>query len=274
VSLSAWIGQYAFWLAVVSALCFVLERLFPWRREQQAFRPGFGQDLFWLVFNGHFLALLLAVASARLVAQLNAAFGWAGLPPPNGLRLLQDAPLAAQFAVLLVAKDFCEWCVHNLLHRVPWLWELHKLHHSIEELDFIGNFRFHWGEVVVYRALTYLPLAVLGVDGRVLLWVAVVDTLAGHLNHANLPLSWGPLRYLINSPKMHVWHHDLILRGDHGRNFGIVFSLWDWAFGTAEMPAGQPPKLGFQGIERFPKGLLARLSYPLSRLRGGDSTVS
>ena len=127
---------------------------------------------------------------------------------------------------------------------------------------------------MVYRTLTYLPLAVLGVDGRVLLWVAVVDTLVGHLNHANLPLSWGPFRYLINSPKMHVWHHDVIRRGGHGKNFGIVFSVWDWLFGTAEMPAGQPAKLGFEGLEQFPKGLLARLVYPLSRLPARESTGS
>ena len=75
---------------------------------------------------------------------------------------------------------------------MPWLWELHKLHHSIEELDWIGNFRFHWAEVLVYKTLSYLPLVVLGVDGRVLLAVAVLWTVMLDLNHANVPISWGP----------------------------------------------------------------------------------
>lgn len=260
-----WLGHYAFWLAVVSIFCFLLERLFPWRPEQRAFRAGFLQDLFWLAFNGHFLAVLLAMVSGQAVASLGRTLDGLGLPAPESVKLLHSAPLMAQFFVLLVAKDFLEWCVHNLLHRVSWLWELHKLHHSIEELDWIGNFRFHWGEVIVYRTLTYLPLAVLGVDGRVILWVAVADTLVGHLNHSNVPLSWGPLGYVVNSARMHVWHHDIILRGGHGKNFGIVFSLWDWLFGTAEMPEGQPERLGFEGMERFPRSLPGRFLYPLTR---------
>ena len=56
-----------------------------------------------------------------------------------------------QFIAFFLLKDFLEWCIHNLLHRVPWLWEFHKLHHTIEELDWIGNFRFHWMEVVIYE---------------------------------------------------------------------------------------------------------------------------
>jgi sterol desaturase/sphingolipid hydroxylase (fatty acid hydroxylase superfamily) len=172
-----------------------------------------------------------------------------------------------QFVIFLVLKDFVEWCIHNLLHRVPWLWEFHKLHHSILELDWIGNMRFHWMEVVVYKSLSYLPLIVLGVDERVILWVAVAGTLIGHLNHSNLAISWGPLRYLINSPRMHVWHHDIIFRGDHGKNFGIVFSVWDWLFGTAFMPSqGQPEQLGFDGMERYPSGVVGRFFYPLTRL--------
>jgi sterol desaturase/sphingolipid hydroxylase (fatty acid hydroxylase superfamily) len=166
-----------------------------------------------------------------------------------------------------VFKDLLEWCVHNLLHRVSWLWEFHKLHHSIVELDFLGAFRFHWMESVVYKGLTYLPLVVLGVDGRVIFWIAVAGTVIGHLNHANLDLDWGPLRYLVNSPRMHVWHHETIPPNGHGRNFGVIFSLWDFLFGTAYLPRGgaQPERLGFAGMERFPGGVLPRLVHPLER---------
>jgi sterol desaturase/sphingolipid hydroxylase (fatty acid hydroxylase superfamily) len=51
--------------------------------------------------------------------------------------------------------------------------------------------------------------------------------------------------------------------GRYGQNFGVVFSFWDWIFGTAYMPAeGQPARLGFYRMEEFPEGLLARLLYP------------
>jgi sterol desaturase/sphingolipid hydroxylase (fatty acid hydroxylase superfamily) len=174
-------------------------------------------------------------------------------------------PAWAQFIVLLVLKDFLEWGVHNLLHRVPWLWEFHKLHHSIEDLDWIGNFRFHWGEVVVYKTLSYLPLVVLGVDHRVLLAIAVLWTVMLDLNHANLRFSWGPFRYLLNSPRMHVWHHDVVQHGRGGQNFGQVLSVWDWIFGTVYWPSDrdEPERLGFAGMEAYPGSVPRRLVYPL-----------
>jgi sterol desaturase/sphingolipid hydroxylase (fatty acid hydroxylase superfamily) len=260
-SFSITAGSYAFWLLILSAFCFALERFFPWRKEQRAFRKGFVQDLFWLAFNGHIFGVLLWQLGAWLWPRLGVSGVFDRI---EAVRLLQAAPLAVQFLVLLVLKDFVEWWIHRMLHRVPALWEFHKVHHSIEELDWIGNFRFHWMETVIYRSLTYLPLAVLGIDARVALWVAVFATLIGHLNHSNLPISWGPLRYVLNSPKMHVWHHDFIVRGGYGRNFGIVFSVWDWAFGTAEMPEGQPARLGFDRMEAFPRRVLERLVHPLA----------
>jgi len=247
----------------------VLERIRPWRRRQRVLRSQVGQDLFWLVFNGHFAGVFLALFVGRTL-------NWAtpGIERIESVQLIASQPLWLQFAVFFVLKDLLEWCVHNLLHRVPWLWELHKVHHSIQQLDWIGNFRFHWMEIVIYRGLTYVPLAVLGVDGRVILAIAVVATLIGHLNHSNLYLSWGPVRYLLNSPRMHVWHHDRDWPEDRPRgvNFGISLSLWDWLFGTAwwpdsgECPEQQPSRLGFEGMDRYPRALIDRLAYPVSRI--------
>lgn len=204
---------YFFWLLMVSLFCWSVERLAPWRKEQKAFRKGIWQDFFWLIFNGHYAGVLLAFITSWLIQQMNTLLtGWQ-VPPPESIRLLSDSPLWVQFGVFLVLKDFLEWDVHNFLHRVPWLWEFHKLHHSIEELDWIGNMRFHWMESVIYKTFTYLPLVMLGVNGTVILWIAIVSTLIGHLNHSNLRIDWGILRYIINSPRMHVWHHDIVLHG-------------------------------------------------------------
>jgi sterol desaturase/sphingolipid hydroxylase (fatty acid hydroxylase superfamily) len=141
-------------------------------------------------------------------------------------------------------------------------------------LDWIGNFRFHWMEIVVYQGLTYFPLIVLGVDARVILVISIVSTLIGHLNHSNLYVSWGPLRYVINSPRMHVWHHDRDWPADrpHGVNFGVCLSVWDWVFGTAywpavdESPEQQPQRLGFAGDDRFPRSFLGRFFHPVTKL--------
>jgi sterol desaturase/sphingolipid hydroxylase (fatty acid hydroxylase superfamily) len=258
---------YFFWLMVVSLFCLLLERIAPWRPQQKMFRSQIGQDFFWLVFNGHYAGVLVAEIGAWMFLQLKPLVGSWEVPSPESLQLLVHSPVWVQFIVFLVLKDFLEYFVHMLLHRVPFLWEFHKVHHTITELDWIGNFRFHWMEIVVYRSLTYLPLIVLGVRRDVILWIAIVSTLIGHLNHSNLNFSWGAFRYVINSPRMHVWHHDVILRGEYGHNFGIVFCLWDWLFGTAYLPADreQPEQLGFENMNTFPRGLFRRLSYPLLR---------
>lgn len=256
---------YFFWLLVISILCAVAERIKPWRAGQKLFRREFLHDLFWLFFNGHYFGVLFALVTAHL-----ARWFFPVIERLEAWNLLAAWPLVAQALVYFVAKDFLDWCVHNLLHRVPALWEFHKLHHSITEMDWIGNFRFHWMEIVVYQGLTYLPLVILGVDGSVLFAVAITATLIGHLNHSNLNLTWGPLRYVFNSSRMHIWHHMHDFPPSHARglNFGISLSVWDWIFDTAywpnrnESPQQQPEALGFPGMERMPRSLLGRFLSP------------
>jgi len=263
-----WATQnYLFWLVGISVFCFCLERVRPWRK-QRVLRRGIGQDVFFLLFNGHFFGILFAYIAAWTLGILNLET----FPDQVGPALVTKWPWAAQFAVGLFAKDLMEWCVHILLHRVRWLWQFHKLHHSIEELDWIGNFRFHFGEILIYRTITFFPLLLLGAASSVLLAIAVVTTLISTLNHANVDISWGPLRYLLNSPRMHVWHHDIHKHGRFGQNYAIVFSLWDWLFGTAYMPTDrkQPDRLGFTRLRRFPRGLWARLCYPFLKKRAAS----
>ena len=256
--------SYFFWLLAASVFCWLLERLRPWRRHQPWRRRGLSQDVFFLVFNGHYFGLLLAIVSAWFLRRINAQAAVFGIPAPEEARLLGNASFSVQFTVFFLLKDFMEWCVHRLLHRFGWLWEFHKLHHTIQDLDWIGNFRFHWMEIVVYRSLTWLPLVLLGVRPDVLLVIAVITTFIGHLNHANLRIDWGPFRYVLNSSRMHVWHHDIICHKPYGQNFAIVGSLWDWLFGTAYFPGDReyPDRLGFKNMESFPQCLPLRVLHP------------
>ncbi len=256
---------YFFWLVCVSLLCLGLERVFPWRR-QKLWRAQFGQDLIWLVVNGHYAGLLLAFAAGKLTTWLEQMTGRPLFSAPANYQLLHDAPLWVQFIVFFLLKDLLDYAIHNLLHRVPFLWRWHQVHHSIETMDWIGNFRFHQLEIVVYQSLSWLPLVILGVDGRIMLVIAVIATLIGHLNHANLNWHYGPLRFVLNSPRFHIHHHDVIARGGVGKNFAVVFSVWDWLFGTAYAPENEPPqKLGFENIDQFPTSLWGRFLYPFRK---------
>jgi sterol desaturase/sphingolipid hydroxylase (fatty acid hydroxylase superfamily) len=256
--------QYFFWLLIVSLLCFILERIFTWRKHQQILRQGWKQDVFFLVFNGHYAGILVAYLMAYLVSYINSVFTHFHFQTPETIQLIATYPFIVQFLFYLILQDFLAWCTHALLHRIPFLWKFHQLHHSITELDWIGNFRFHWMEIIIYQAINYFPLVILGVNPQIILWIAIISTLIGHLNHANIRMDYGILRYIFNSPRLHVWHHDSIPQGKHGVNYGVIFSLWDWIFGTAYYPKEKdhPDSLGFEGLEHFPTSLWQRLTYP------------
>lgn len=235
--------SYPVWLASLGLLFTALERIWPRRRQQPLLRRGLFTDIAYVVFNSHYLGILLAYATV-----------WIAPVPIKG-QWLGQASWAVQFVVALVAMDFLQWAIHNLLHRVSWLWEFHKVHHSIVEMDWIGNWRFHWGEILVYRTLLYIPAALLGARGDVLFWVGVLNTAIGHFAHANLRWHIGWLKYLVNSPEMHIWHHNHPSAGPVNKNFAITLAVWDWLFGTAHVPADDPARLGFEGIEKYPEQL-------------------
>ncbi|MHC5066042.1 MAG: sterol desaturase family protein, partial [Planctomycetota bacterium] len=210
--------QYYHWL-ILASLCFlILERLFPWRKGQALFRPGWLRDLLFLVVNGHFYGVWTAAITGWLVYESTTVLqGWGlSIGDPIGAW-----PFWAQLIVAFVAQDFIQWNIHRLLHAVPWLWTFHKVHHAITTMDWIGNFRFHWMEHVVYRSLQWLPLALLNVPPDVLMTIAVAGTFWGHFNHSNLNVDLGPMKYVFNNPRMHLWHHDATDEGGVAKNFGI-----------------------------------------------------
>jgi sterol desaturase/sphingolipid hydroxylase (fatty acid hydroxylase superfamily) len=258
--------SYVHWLVGISLLFVVLERLLPWRKGQELLRPGFARDLGFLALNGHFFSAVTAGLNGWLALRAST------LLQEAGLRLdaspLPRWPLWAQVVALLVVSDFLQWCVHNALHRVPLLWTFHKVHHAITTMDFVGSFRFHWMEILVYKAAQWLPLALLGATGEAAFVVAVFGTFWGDLNHANLDVGLGYLGYVFNTPRMHLWHHDASDEGGVAKNFGIVLSLWDFLFGTVFWPRDRSPRLlGYPGIEEMPLGLAGEIAWPLARRR-------
>jgi sterol desaturase/sphingolipid hydroxylase (fatty acid hydroxylase superfamily) len=263
--------SYVHWLLATSAAFVLLERLFPWRGGQRLLRRGWLRDVGFVALNGHFFSLLTAAATGAVAVAATRAFRFLGLRFEGSP--VADWPFLAQFAVFLVLADFLQWCIHNLLHRVPWLWTFHKVHHSITTMDWIGNWRFHWMEILVYKGLQWLPLAWLGASPGAIFAVAVVTTFWGDFNHANLDVGLGPIGYVLNSPRMHLWHHDQSSEGGAAKNFGIVFSLWDHVFGTAYWPRERSPeRLGYPGMAEMPGTLIGEILWPLTSRGDGART--
>ena len=175
-------------------------------------------------------------------------------------------PRYVQLIFLFIYVDFIQWNVHRLLHRVDWLWQFHKVHHSVKEMGFAAHLRFHWMETVVYKSIQYIPVAMIGFGIDDFFIVHLIGLIIGHLNHANLAWDYGPLKFILNNPKMHIWHHakDLPYERRYGVNFGLSLSIWDYLFKTAYIPKdGRDIELGFHEDEHFPNDLGSQLIYPV-----------
>ncbi len=141
-------------------------------------------------------------------------------------------------------------------------------------MGFAAHLRFHWMETIVYKSVQYLPLSMIGFGIQDFFVVHIIALLIGHINHANLGWSYGPLKYVLNNPQMHIWHHGKHLPAKHpyGVNYGLSLSVWDYLFGTAYIPhSGRDIELGFDGDESYPGRFIRQILYPWSKQRHGNS---
>ncbi|MDX1545456.1 MAG: sterol desaturase family protein [Rhodothermales bacterium] len=269
--------SYFWWLLGVSAFFFLLEIVRPWRKEQPKFRRDFWLDFFYMFFNFFLFSLVIYNAASDVVVNLFTD-GLAAVGIPNLVAIeVSSWPVWAQLGALFVVRDFIQWNVHRLLHRVPWLWEFHKVHHSVKEMGFAAHLRFHWMENVVYRVLEYVPLAMIGFGIDDFFIVHIFTLAVGHFNHSNLRVPLGPLGYVLNNPQMHIWHHARQWPEDrpYGINFGLTLSVWDYLFGTAAIPHdGRDIELGFPGDEDFPQTFVGQNLHGLARRRKEQEAVA
>ncbi|MFT4604546.1 MAG: sterol desaturase/sphingolipid hydroxylase (fatty acid hydroxylase superfamily) [Rhodothermales bacterium] len=265
--------NYFYWLIGASLFFFVLEIVMPWRKNQKTFRKDFWLDVFYMFFNFFLFSLIIYNAASNVVVEaFNDGLGAIGITNLVAIEV-SGWPIWLQLVSLFVIRDFIQWNVHRLLHRVHWLWEFHKVHHSVEEMGFAAHLRYHWMENVVYNALQYIPLAMIGFGIDDFFIVYVFSLAVGHFNHSNIRVPLGPLKYILNNPQMHIWHHAKAWPEgrDHGINFGITLSLWDYLFGTADIPSdGRDIRLGFPGSEDFPKDFVHQSLHGLRP--GGDES--
>lgn len=255
--------NYFYWLLGLSIAIWLLEIIIPWRKQQPVIRRDFWLDGFYMFFNFFLFSLIGFNAISNVFVNLfNDFIGLFGLHNIVAFEI-GHWPKWAQLATLFVVADFIQWNVHRLLHYVPWMWEFHKVHHSVEQMGFAAHLRFHWMENVIYKSIQYIPLAMIGFGLEDFFIVHIIALSIGHLNHSNLNISYGPLRYILNNPRMHIWHHAKELPGQpYGANYGISLSIWDYLFKTDYVPeSGRDISLGFEAVEEFPKTFFGQSAY-------------
>ncbi len=260
--------NYFYMLIVLSLAVWALELLFPWRKNQGPFRKGFWLDVFYMFFNFFLFSLVAYNALSNVAVEafndLLARFGITNLVAIN----IANQPLWVQFLIMFVVADFIQWAVHVMLHRVDWMWRFHKVHHSVIEMGFAAHLRFHWMETIIYKSALYIPLTMIGFGIDDFFVLHAFTVLIGHLNHANVHITYGPFKYILNNPAMHIWHHAKTMPPSHpyGINFGISLSLWDYLFGTAHIPYdGRDIPLGFKDIEKYPQDFWGHMLAPFRK---------
>jgi sterol desaturase/sphingolipid hydroxylase (fatty acid hydroxylase superfamily) len=256
-------------LVILSIIFFMIERIAGRGRNrvQPVIRRGWFTDVVYLFATGLFtkplMHLLLFFPAAILVitkvvpAETFKAGLYAGFGP------LSRQPVWLQAVEIYVIGDFCGYWTHRLFHRGRW-WPFHAVHHSSEDLDWLGSVRVHPVNELVNKLSQAVPLLLMGFNPLVTLSTAPVLTFFAIFIHANVNWDFGPLRYVIATPVFHRWHHSRE-REAWDKNFAGLLPLWDLLFGTFYMPRGRYPE-NFGICEPMPKGFLGQLWEPFAWL--------
>lgn len=148
--------------------------------------------------------------------------------------------------VLFLFDDFTRFLLHYLLHKVPWLWEFHKVHHSAKVLTPMTVYRSHPVESFLYACRMGLAQGcavgvcyflfgptlsmadILGAN----VFIFAFNIMGSNLRHSHVKWRWGDAieRWFI-SPVQHQIHHSRQVKF-HDKNFGTALAIWDRLFGT------------------------------------------
>ena len=245
-------------LLILATLFVPIEALFARLPQQRVFRKGWTTDL------AHFAVSHLLVQATVLLTLVPAAmfFRWAVSPALQGAVAAQPAWL--QFIEIMVIADLTQYTTHRLFHRVPWLWRFHQVHHSSEAMDWLAASRLHLADIVVTRAVGFVPVYVLGfATGPTYAYLVFVSFLAIFI-HANVRFRFGLLRFLVATPQFHHWHHAAESEAVD-KNFAVHLPAIDWVFGTYYLPDDRwPQRYGLEG-DPVPEGYVRQLVYPFLR---------
>lgn len=252
-------GLSELWLVAVLgfgiALSFVAERLVPYESSWNASRGDVARD--WLHFIVNEASNLLSVAALPLLAGLR----------PLGDHWPHEWPFAFQVLASVVVLDFGITMTHWASHRVPALWRLHAVHHSVKRFYGFNGMMKHPLHQAIEMMVAILPLLLLGLPQPVAVALVTITGVQLLMQHSNVDYQVGPLRYILALNEGHRFHH-LKWGGVGDVNFGLFTNLWDHLLGTWSFDPKRrftSDDLGIGKEPGFPAGYLAQLLAPFRR---------
>ncbi|HEX4574132.1 MAG TPA: sterol desaturase family protein [Gemmatimonadales bacterium] len=253
---------WTFGAVVLAGAAFVvLERCFPYNRDQKVLRTGFWIDFVLYCFVQSYV---MGIVIGRIILALDAH------TKLSRLGLVSGWPVLAQLGFFLVTHDLYIYAFHRLQHRTPLLWRLHEAHHSVPQVDWLSGVRSHAFEILINQTVEFAPILLLGAAPQVAVLKGAISAIWGMFIHSNLDVRLGKLQYVINGPEMHRWHHAED-RAAYDKNFSTKLAVWDWLFGTAYFPDPGVRKAGNYGLaytrypEQFPLGYFIQQALAFRR---------
>jgi lathosterol oxidase len=163
-----------------------------------------------------------------------------------------------------VVADIAEYLIHLALHKVPFLWRFHAIHHSSRALDWIAGSRSHFVDDTLVRAFILVPL-MLGFSQSIIVAYLIFVTLHATWTHCNFRPNAKWLEKFLVMPRYHHWHH-----ASHDeaidKNFAIHFPWIDKIFGTYYFPEQWPEQYGLQD-EQISKSFFWQTIDPFIKAR-------
>jgi sterol desaturase/sphingolipid hydroxylase (fatty acid hydroxylase superfamily) len=181
---------------------------------------------------------------------------------------LQERVLAQpgwlQFLEVMTISEVCGYWAHRATHRVPLLWRFHRVHHSIEEMDWLAAARLHPVDQVFTRGCAILPLYALGFSRVAFGGLLVLLTFQALFIHANVRLDLGFLKHVVATPQFHHWHHTNE-PGSVDHNFAGGLPLLDRLFGTLLLPPDNRFPAVYGTDDPLPSSWAGQMAAPFRR---------
>ena len=217
--------RLAFFLGVLAVIG-LWEVVAPRRALTVSKALRWGSNLSLVALNTLLLRLVFPLAAAGI-----AAFGVA-----NGWGLLNhfQVPFWIAVPVAVIAMDLVIWLQHVMVHAVPALWRLHRVHHADLDYDVTTGARFHPIEIALSMLIKFATITVLGPPVLAVVIFEVLLNATAMFNHGNIRLPAAldrVLRWFVVTPDMHRVHHS-VEDDETNSNFGFNLPWWDRLFGT------------------------------------------
>lgn len=259
-----WQTQSLFWAGFAGTLWFVIftalfEHWIPFRRE---WNPGYSaqnrkdtkMNVLYMVTS--YFTQEFGVRSFIMFAVIP-LIAWAAHSQQDGVLASywpHQWPIVVQVLVLFLITDFNDYWLHRTMHEWHHGWAMHKIHHSMEQLNWSASAKLHVLEHFFNNAPRLLVLTLLGVKPEVVLVFFMYNNSLGFIVHSNIALNTRWLNYILYMPDHHRFHHSKIHR-EADTNYSGPTIIWDQIFGSFYLPHTHgPEQLGIDDNEKIVVG--------------------